>query len=337
MIRWGILGTARINRRLVPAFRASKRGQLHAVASRDLARATAHAREHGIPRAVQGYQTLLDDPSIQAVYIPLPNSDHVPWTLAAIAAGKHVLCEKPLALDPHDVDRITVAAAAAKVVVEEGFMYRHEPLTAKVVGLVNDGAIGNIRAIVSGFTFALERPGNIRLDAALGGGALWDIGGYPVTYAQLLAGHEPKMVFGTAHWTESGVDEEFMGMLRFDEGLTANIYAGFRSEYRTWLEILGTSGALTVPNPFRPGNCETIELERGGRIEHIDVAGSPGIFVNEVADFERAVLDGAPTVVSLAESRNTASTLAALYAAAATETSSKDFTDSTDTKDPRRG
>lgn len=316
MVRWGILGTARINRRLIPAFRASTRGQLYAVASRDLARATAHAREYGIPRAVQGYHTLLDDPSIQAVYIALPNSEHVPWTLAAIAAGKHVLCEKPLALDPHDVDRVAAAAAAAKVVVEEGFMYRHEPLTARTVGLVNDGAIGTIRAIVSGFTFALEATANIRLDASLGGGALWDIGCYPVTYAQLLAGHEPKMVFGTAHWTESGVDEEFMGMLRFDEGMTANIYAGFRSEYRTWLEILGTSGAMTVPNPFRPGARETIELERGGRTEHIDVAGSPGIFINEIADFEARILDGAPAVVSLAESRGTAATLAALHASA---------------------
>ena len=317
MLGWGILGTARINRRLIPAFRISKRGHLAAVASRDLARAAAHAREYGIPRAVQGYQTLLDDPSIHAVYIPLPNTEHVSWTLAAIAAGKHVLCEKPLALDPHDIDRIAMAAAAAKVVVEEGFMYRHEPQTAQIVSLVNDGAIGTIRAVVSGFTFALDATANIRLNPALGGGSLWDVGCYPVSYAQLLVGHEPKMVFGTAHWTESGVDDEFMGMLRFEQGSTANIYAGFRAEYRTWLEILGSNGALTVPNPFRPGPLETIELERGGKIEHIDIAGSPGIFVNEVADFERAVLDGAPTVVSLAESRQTAATLAALHAAAA--------------------
>jgi len=335
MLRWGILGTARINRRLVPAFRTSKRGQLAAVASRDLARATAHAREYGIPRAVEGYRALLDDSSIDAVYIPLPNTEHVPWTLAAIAAGKHVLCEKPLALDPHDIDRIAAAAAAARVVVEEGFMYRHEPQTAQIVSLVNDGAIGTIRAVVSGFTFALDATANIRLSAALGGGALWDVGCYPVSCAQLLAAHEPKMVFGTAHWTESGVDDEFMGMLRFEQGLTANIYAGFRAEYRTWLEILGSSGALTVPNPFRPGPLETIELERGGKIEHIDIAGSAGIFINEVADFERAVLDGAPTVVSLAESRQTASTLAALYAAAA-ERSSTDVADSADVKDPRR-
>jgi xylose dehydrogenase (NAD/NADP) len=316
MVRWGILGTARINRRLVPAFRASRRGELRAVASRTLARATEHAREHDIPRAVQGYQAILDDPAIDAVYIPLPNTEHVPWTLAAIAAGKHVLCEKPLALDPHDIDRIGAAAAAAGVIVEEGFMYRHEPLTAKVMSLLNDGAIGAIRAVVSGFTFTLETNGNIRLNPALGGGALWDIGSYPVTYAQLIAGHVPKMVFGSAHWHASGVDEEFMGMLRFDEGMSANIYAGFRTPYRTWLEVLGNDGALTVPNPFRPGPVEALELERANGVERIEVPGSPMIFVRQVEDFEARILDGAPAVVTLAESRRTAATLAALYTSA---------------------
>jgi predicted dehydrogenase len=314
-LRWGILGTARINRRVIPAMRLAGRSELVAVASRDRARGDAYAREWSIPRAMLGYQTLLDDSRIDAVYIPLPNTAHVEWTLAAIAAGKHVLCEKPLALDPSDVDRIAAAAAAARVIVEEGFMYRHEPLTARVMSLVNEGAIGTIRAIVSGFTFALGPAQNIRLDPALGGGSLWDVGGYPVTYAQLIIGHEPKMVFGTAHWNESGVDEEFMGMLRFD-GATANIYAGFRAAYRTWLDILGSEGGLTVPNPFRPGPLERLGLERNGAIEPIDVIGSPEIFVREIEDFEAAVLDGSPTVVSLAESRRTAATLAALHSAA---------------------
>ena len=334
MVRWGILGTARITRRLIPAFRASRRGEVRAVASREQARADAHARAHNIPRAFQGYQTLVDDPSIEAVYIPLPNTEHVPWTLAAIAAGKHVLCEKPLALDPHDVDRIAAAASAAGVIVEEGFMYRHEPLTREVIRLLHDGAIGGVRAIVSGFTFALDGDGNIRLNPSLGGGSLWDIGSYPVTYAQLIAGHEPKMVFGSAHWHASGVDEEFMGMLRFDEGMSANIYAGFRTPYRTWLEVLGTDGALTVPNPFRPGPLETLELERTGGVDHIDVQGSSLIFVNEIEDFEARILDGAPAVVTLAESRRTATTLAALYASATTDQSSTDYTDYTDASRP---
>jgi predicted dehydrogenase len=316
MVRWGILGTARINRRLAPAFHASSRGKLCAVASRDLARATAHARQFVIPRAVQGYQTLLDDPGIDAVYIPLPNTEHVPWTLAAIAAGKHVLCEKPLALDPHDVDRIAAAAAATGVLVEEGFMYRHEPQTTRVVSLLRDGAIGAVRAIVSGFTFQLEGEPNIRLNASLGGGALWDVGCYPVTFAQLIAAHEPKTAVGTAHWTDSGVDDEFTGLLRFDEGLTASIYAGFRAEYRTWLEVLGSTGALTVPNPFKPGPLEVLELERGGRVERIEVPGSPMLFARQIEDFEARILDGADAVVSLAESHRTAATITALYAAA---------------------
>lgn len=316
MIRWGILGTARINRRVIPAMRRARRSELIAVASRDPRRAGAYAREWSIPRATAGYQSLLDDPGIDAVYIPLPNTDHVPWTLAAIAAGKHVLCEKPLALAAADVDRIAAAAAAAGVVVEEGFMYRHEPLTARVMALITGGAIGAVRAVVSGFTFALESEANIRLQPALGGGSLWDVGSYPVTYAQLLLGHEPKLVFGSARWHASGVDEEFMGLLRFAEGATASIFAGFRTPYRTWLEVLGTDGCLTVPNPFRPGPLETLHLERRGATERIDVPGSPEIFVREIEDFEAAVLDGAPAVVSLAESRRTASTLAALYAAA---------------------
>ncbi len=313
---WGILGTARINRRVIPAIRAARRSSLVAVASRDRARADAYAKEWGIPKAVEGYQQLLDDPAIDAVYIPLPNSEHVEWTLAAIDAGKHVLCEKPIALDPADVDRIAASARARKACVEEGLMYRHEPLTAKVLELVRGGAVGAVRAIVSGFTFAQSGAGDVRLNPDLGGGALWDIGCYPVTYARLLAECDPKMVFGSAHWTPSGVDEEFMGMLRFPGGTTATIYAGFRAAYRTWLEVLGSEGALTVPNPFRPGPIETLELERRGTVDRIDVHGSPEIFVREVEDFEASVLDGAPPVVSLAESRRTVAMLSALYASA---------------------
>ena len=320
-LRWGILGTARINRRLIPAIRAARRSSLAAVASRDRERAEAFARTWEIPQAVAGYQRLLDDPSIDAVYIPLPNSEHVKWTLAAIAAGKHVLCEKPLALEPAHVDQIAAAARAAGISVEEGFMYRHEPLTVKVLELVRGGALGAVRAVVAGFTYRRTAETDVRLDPALGGGALWDVGCYPVTYARLIADRDPKMAFGSAHWTAGGIDEEFMGMLRFPGGTTATIYAGFIAAYRTWLEVIGSDGALTVPNPFRPGPLETLELERNGTIERFDVHGSPQIFVREVENFEASVLDGAPPVVSLAESRRTAAMLSALYASARDTTS----------------
>ncbi len=312
MLRWGILGTARINRRVIPAIRLAPRSELVAIASRTRPRAEAYAAEWQIPQAVAGYQALIDDPAIDAVYIPLPNSAHVPWTLAAVKAGKHVLCEKPMALDPADIDRIHAAAAAAKVVVEEGYMYRHEPLTAKVQDLVRGGALGTVRAIVSGFTFALTNANDPRLDPALGGGSLWDVGCYPVTYAGLLAGRDPKMVFGAAHWHASGVDEEFVGMLRFPGGTTATIYSGFRATLRTWLEVIGTEGSLTVPNPFKPGPLETLELQRNGRMAAIAVAGSPQLFVRQIEHFEHSALDGAPSIVTLADSRAAAATLSAL-------------------------
>ena len=316
MIRWGILGAARINRRLIPAMRLAGRSELVAIASRDRARGQAYAREWNIAESIHGYEALLADPRINAVYIPVPNSEHVPWTLAAIAAGKHVMCEKPIALTVGDVDRIAHAAASAGVIVEEGYMYRHEPMTARVAALVQDGAIGALRAIVSGFTFSLTDTVNIRLRPELGGGSLWDVGCYPVSYAQLLLGHAPTMVAGMAHWTTSGVDDEFTGMLRFDEGVTASIYSGFRAGPRTWMEILGSEGTLTVPNPFKPGPLEQLELERNGQLELITVQGSSELFVRQVEDFEASVLDGRPPVVSMSESRRTVSTLAALYAAA---------------------
>ncbi len=292
--------------------RLARRSELVAIASRERARAEAYAGDWEIPRVFAGYQALLDDPAIDAVYLPLPNSEHVPWTLAAVAAGKHVLCEKPMALHAADIDRIHAAADTAKVIVEEGFMYRHEPLTDKVLELVHGGALGTVRAIVSGFTFALAHESDPRLDPALGGGSLWDIGCYPVTYARLLTGRDPKMVFGSAQWHASGVDEEFMGMLRFPGGTTATIYSGFRAALRTWLEVLGSEGALTVPNPFKPGVRETLELERGGRIETIAVAGSPELFVRQIEHFENSALDGAPSVVTLADSRYAAATLSAM-------------------------
>ena len=316
MLRWGILGTARINRRLIPAIRAARRSSLVAVASRDRNRGLAYAAEWNIPRVFAGYDALLADDAIDAIYIPLPNTEHVPWTLAAIAAGKHVLCEKPLALSPDDVDRIATAAKARGVIVEEGFMYPHEPLTAKVMELVGGGAIGAVRAIVTGFTFSLTRTDDVRLNPALGGGVLWDIGCYPVTYARMIANRDPKMVFGSAQWAATGVDEEFMGMLRFQAGTTATIYASFTAAYRTWLEVIGSEGALAVPNPFRPEPRETLELERQGKVDRIDVVGSDLLFLKEVEHFEASVLDGAPSVVSLADSQATARMLTALYASA---------------------
>jgi len=314
-VRWGLLGTARINRRLIPAMRASARSTIVAIASRSPERAAAHAREWDIPATVS-YEALLQRDDVDAVYIPLPNSLHVEWTLHAIAAGKHVLCEKPIAVSAGDVDRIAEAASRAGVVVEEGFMYRHEPLTAAVADLVRSGAVGAVRTIVSGFTYAQARANDVRLVRSLGGGALWDVGCYPVSYACLLTGRDHVSAAGVARVTESGVDEELTGVLRFPAGITASIYAGFRAAHRTWLEVIGSEGSLTVPNPFKPGPQEQLMLDRLGERKTIEVHGSELLFARQVEHFVAAVLDGAPATVSLADSRRTVAACCALLDAA---------------------
>ncbi|MDH4066096.1 MAG: Gfo/Idh/MocA family oxidoreductase, partial [Acidobacteriota bacterium] len=278
-VRWGLMGTARINRHLVPAMRAASRSVITAVASRARPRADAHAREWDIAHAVEGYDTLLARDDVDAVYVPLPNSLHAEWTLRAIEAGKHVLCEKPLVTDPADVDQIREAAEAAGVVVEEGFMYRHEPLTDRVVALVSSGGIGEVCGVVSGFTYARNRAHDVRLSPDLGGGALLDVGCYPISYACLLFGSDCQTATGSVHLSPEGVDEECAGTLRFAGGRVATIYAGFRAAYRTWLDVLGSEGSLTVPNPFKPGACEALVLDRLGERRLIEVRGSQALFV----------------------------------------------------------
>src|SRR5262249_25593125 len=154
-----------------------------------------------------------------------------------------------------DVDRIANAAAVQGVVVEEGFMYPHEPLTHRVQSLIHDGAVGAVRAITSGFTFAIQDQTDVRLDPDLGGGSLWDVGCYPLTYAQLVVGKAPVSVAAQARWSNRNVDEEFTGIVTFTGGATLSFYSGFRAPYRTWLEIVGSEGALRVPGPFRPGEA----------------------------------------------------------------------------------
>jgi predicted dehydrogenase len=318
-LRWGLLGTARINRRLIPAMRACPRCVITAVASRDHRRAVAFARDWEIPAAVDGYQALLDRDDVDAVYLPLPNSLHVEWTLRAVAAGKHVLCEKPIALDAADVVRIADAARHAGVVVEEGFMYRHEPLTAAVIDLVAGGAVGTVRAIVSGFTYSQSRPMDVRLDRSLGGGALWDVGCYPVSYAALLTGRDHVSAAALARITPGGVDEELTGVLGFPGGATASLYAGFRAAYRTWLEVIGSDGWLVVANPFKPGPLETLVLEHLGERETREVRGGELPFALQVEHFVATALDGAPSTVSLDDSRRTVAACRALLDAAVAE------------------
>lgn len=315
-VRWGLVGTSQINRRLIPAIRTNRQSTRVAVASRDLDRAATYARQWGFPQWHGSYQALLESPDVDALYVGLPNALHVEVTLAAIAAGKHVLCEKPLALHPAEVDQIASAARDRGVVVAEGFMFRHEPLTARAIRLVREGAIGGVRHISAGFTYEQTRIDDVRLRPELGGGSLWDVGCYAVSYARLLAGAEPDTLFGWAQTGPTGVDDSFTGLLHFPTGAVAEIHCGFRTAYRTWVEVLGREGTMRVASPFKPGAREDIEIDRRGLTRRIPVEGSHELFVREVADFVASVREGRPPVVTLQESRGNVAALAALHASA---------------------
>jgi predicted dehydrogenase len=311
-----VLGTARINRHLIPAFRASRRSSLRAVASRDGARATGYAQTWSIPVAHGSYDALLRDTSVDAVYVSLPNSLHVEWTLRALDAGKHVLCEKPLALVPEDIDRIASVALDRQRVAAEAFMYRHEPLIARTMELVREGGIGAVRSIAAGLTFPLSRPADIRLDPSLGGGSLWDIGCYAVNVSRLVAGTEPRDVFGCALRSPNGVDLAFTGLLRFPGDVVATIESRFDVPYRAWLDVTCANGMIRLANPFKPGPHDHLAWWQGEAGRQTRVDGSPLLYVRQIDDFCVSAVEGRPPVVTLADSRGNASALAALHESA---------------------
>jgi D-xylose 1-dehydrogenase (NADP+, D-xylono-1,5-lactone-forming) len=314
-LRWGLLSTARINRLIIPAIRSSARSEVTTVASRTLDRAKTYAAEWNVPRTRGSYDALVDDPDVDVIYISLPNSLHVEWTLRALAAGKHVLCEKPLALTVEDVDRIQAASVRASRVATEGFMYRHHPLTHAAEAVAKSGRLGAIRAFKSAFTFPLTREGDVRLDMALGGGSLWDVGCYPVSYTCLLAGEAPAEVFGWQQTSSSGIDMDFAGMMRFADGSVAQFDSGFNGPFRAEMEVVGRDAALRIKRPFRTDGMSRLLLTTGDDTETLPFDPEPP-FAGEIADMESAALDGRPPRIPLAESRRTVQTICALYESA---------------------
>ena len=232
IVKWGILSTADINRKLIPGAHASDKVDLVAVASRDQARADAYAREWDIPRAYGSYEALLADPEIEAVYISLPNTLHPEWSIKAVEAGKHVLCEKPFSRRPEEVTAAFDAADRAGMLLTEAFMYRHNPQTKRLAELVADGAIGELRLVRSAFSYSLYDHDNIRLRTELEGGALMDVGCYNVSGSRLLAG-EPERVWGEAWYGPSGTDWVFAGTMRFAGDVIATFDCGTAMTSRT--------------------------------------------------------------------------------------------------------
>ncbi len=268
-VRWGILSTADINKRLIPGAHESDDVELLAVGSRDLERARAFGREWGIPRAYGTYEELLADPDVEALYIPLPNTMHCEWSIKALEAGKHVLCEKPLSRHPADVEAAFDASERTGRLLTEAFMYRHNPQTKLLTQLVDDGVIGELRLIRSTFSYSLHDAANIRLRPDVEGGSLMDVGCYCVSGSRLLGG-EPELVSGQQYVGPSGTDWVFAGTLRFPSGVLASFDCGTTLPERDELEAVGTEGSLFLDDPW---HClkPVIELRRGGEVERIEI------------------------------------------------------------------
>jgi xylose dehydrogenase (NAD/NADP) len=268
-VAWGLLSTAHINRLVLAGARESDRVDVIGVASRVLGRAEEYAREHGIERAYGSYEGLLADPEIEAVYISLPNSLHVEWSIKALEAGKHVLCEKPLSRRAEEVERAFDVAEGAGRFLTEAFMYRHNPQTAKLKELVDEGAVGRLQLVRAAFSFPLRDSANVRLSADLDGGALMDVGCYCVSGSRLLAG-EPEQVYGEQVTGETGVDVLFAGTMRFPGGTVAQFDCGLYLPMRDELEAIGDQGSVVLDDPW---HCKepVIVLRRDGAEERIAV------------------------------------------------------------------
>lgn len=321
IVRWGLLSTARINRRLIPAIRAAKRSALAAVASRDKDKGQAYAAEWDIPRVFGSYEEMLISDQIDAVYVSLPNHLHAEWTVRALDAGKHVLCEKPFATSVEEVDRMAEASRRTGHVLQEAFMYRHHPQTKLAGEWVRSGWLGDIKLVRSFFSFFMDnREGNVRLVPEYGGGALWDVGIYPISFSQFIFGRAPETVTAQQWIGQTGVDELFAGQMHYTGGQVAQITGAFCVPFYTMAEIHGTKGRITITKPFTgsdeddsqmimtPTNGEPQKM----KIDRIDS------YQAEVENMEAAILDGAPTLISLEESRNHIRTALALYEAAQT-------------------
>ena len=313
-VSWGFLSTANINDKLLAGAAGSDRVDVIAVASRDSARAEAYARERGIKRAYGSYEELLADPDVEAVYISLPNSLHVEWSIRALKAGKHVLCEKPLSRRAEDVERAFDVAEQSGRLVMEAFMYRHNPQTARLKELVDGGAIGRLRLVRAAFSFPLTDSPDVRLDPALDGGGLMDVGCYCVSGVRLLAG-EPEQVYGEQIVSSTGVDEVFTGTMRFSGDVLAELDSGLVLPMRDELEAIGEEGSLFLDDPW---HCKkpVIELRTDAGTELISVEPADSYRL-ELENLSDAIRGEAEPLLGREDAVGQARAMEALYRSAA--------------------
>lgn len=307
-INWGILSTAHINRRIIPAIQQSSWGHLAAVASRDLSKAEAYALNWNIPKAYGTYEDLVACPDIQIIYISLPNHLHAHWTIKALEAGKQVLCEKPMCLSLPEMEAIEEASRRTGNMVMEGYMHLHHPQTHLWKSIVDSGVLGEIHSLRSCFSFNLERPtDNYRWSANAGGGALWDVGVYPISLFQYLLGESP--VSGIASlYQQDGIDHSTSAQLEYTGGRTAQFFVSFRSSFSTDTVIHGSAGQLHISHPFTNADACEASVRTGNKIEHLDVPRQY-LYTGEVEAMHDYILSGEKPIVTTSFSRKVLETI----------------------------
>ncbi|NHN30672.1 Gfo/Idh/MocA family protein [Paenibacillus agricola] len=296
-LRWGILGCAGIAKRaVIPGIQQSETGVVAAIASRNEENAKKTAEALHIPTAYGSYEALLNDDSIDAIYIPLPNHLHKEWTIKAAEAGKHVLCEKPIALDAEEAAEMVAACAKAGVKLAEAFMHRQHPRYVRIKEIIKSGEIGEIRGMHGAFTFnSSSNLGNVRFDKAMGGGSIYDVGVYPISTARMILGQEPEAATVHAFFSPEHDDVDMMasGILEFSGGVALTFDCGMWAANRNTLEILGTEGRIEVPSAYvTKQNAEdhffvTVKGER----REVEVPYR-NQYALQADDFGRSVLEG---------------------------------------------
>lgn len=324
-LRWGIISTADINNIVIPAIRKNTRCEILAIGSRDLKKAEDYALKWNIPRFFGSYEEMLKDDDINAVYISLPNGLHHEWCIKSARAGKHILCEKPLATSLTDCEEIITEVQKNNVFLQEGFMYRYHPQTSKIHEIIQSNIIGDVKYLYGVFSFSLKdaygdgtTKKNYRVDPKLGGGCLWDIGSYVVNFSRFITGYEPIEVFGTSfNYRTSEVDGFFCGQLKFPYQIVAQFECSYSQPQRTTMEIIGSKGTLRIPYPYClvwDGNESPTLIIDGVKTEiEIEKYNS---YEKEIDHFCDCVIDNKPRIIPLEDSLNNIKVLVSLHESA---------------------
>jgi xylose dehydrogenase (NAD/NADP) len=308
-LRWGVLSTASNTERLWNEHTNALR---YAVASRDLARAQSYAAERDIPQAYGAYEDLLSDEDVDIVYNPLPNSLHTEWTIRALEAGKHVLCEKPFSRDASEVKRAFDVAQANGLVLAEAFMWRHHPQVAKLRELLDGGVIGTLRCVRASFAFNLGSLADIRASAELEGGAHMDVGAYVVSGCRLVTGTNPERVYAEGATGAAEVDMTMVATLRFPDEVLATIDCSMASVFRYELEAIGDAASIYLEDPWT-GRNPRIEIRRDDQSRELVAVEDSNPYTVELEDFEAAVRGERPLLFGRDDAVGQARTLAALH------------------------